>query len=187
MKNNIIILALCLLGVQALAQEDYRRDETIFSNSSVKLTGLWGGNTSNVNEDDGDFGIFHGGYFVFEFNKSYTIGWQGYGYREGDLDLDYNGLHLGYAHNPHKVVHPTFTIFAGTGNIEEDFDSGEKDNVLTFLPTAGVEVNVLRWFRIGLEGGYQWVFDNDLTNYSDADVSQPFVGLRLKFGYSWGR
>jgi len=188
MKKSLFLLFTCaLITFQVVAQDDGYDEETIFSNSSVKLTGLWGGNTANVNENDGDYGLFHGGYFVFEFNKDYTVGWQGYGYNEGDLELDYNGIHLGYANRSYRVVHPTFTVFAGTGNINRQDDQEIDDNVLTFLPTAGVEVNILRWFRVGLEGGYQWVFDTDLEGTSDSDISQPFIGLRLKFGYSWGK
>lgn len=187
MKNWIALLLSCFLVIPAWSQiEEDRSDETIFSNSSVKLTGIWGGNTANVNEEDGDYGLFHGGYFVFEFNKNYTIGWQGYGFVEDDLDYDYNGIHLGYAHRAHKVVHPTFTAFAGTGKIETRGDNSVSDNVLTFLPTAGLEVNILRWFRLGLEGGYQFVFNNDLPGHSDSDLSTPWLGVRFKFGYSWG-
>jgi len=188
MKNCLWILLVALCFSSASNAQDSRKDETEFSNSSVKQTALWGGNTSNINEYEGDYGLFHGGYFVFEFNKDYTFGFQKYGYNEGDLELDFNGIHLGYAHNSYKVVHPTFTIFAGAGKIENvDEDNLEEDNVLTFLPTAGVEVNILRWFRLGLEGGYQFIFNNDLADLSDADVSQPFIGLRLKFGFSWGK
>ena len=187
-RLSISLLMVCLMAATAFGQgfEEDRKDETIFSNSSVKLTGLWGGNTTNLNEDNGDYGLFHGGYFLFEFNKDYTVGWQGYGFLEDDLEFDYNGLRLGYAHRSHKVVHPAFSLFAGTGKIETRDEDTVSDNVLTFLPMAGVEINVLRWFRIGFEGGYQFVFNSDIPDYSDSDVSQPFLGVRFKFGYSWG-
>ena len=50
-RLSISLLMVCFLAVSSFGQgfEEDRRDETIFSNSSVKLTGIWGGNTTNLN------------------------------------------------------------------------------------------------------------------------------------------
>ena len=106
MKNLLLLFALFLaLNVQA------QSDNTLFSISGIDLTGMWGGNTSNINEDNDDYGVFHGGYFILEFNKDFTVGWQGYGLNDQGLEMNFNGLHLGYAYNSYNVVHPTIGLF----------------------------------------------------------------------------
>lgn len=161
-------------------------DETLFNHSGLRLTGIWAGNTSNINENQGDYGIFHGGYVQVEFNKNFTLGWQGYGLNDQGLEQDYNGLQLAYGFDSYRVVHPTIGIFAGTGKIKTRDDLRLKDDVFALQPTLGLEMNILSWFRLGLDAGYRFVFDTDLAGYTDKQISEPYVGLRLKFGYSWG-
>lgn len=148
---------------------------------------MWGGNTSNINEDNDDYGVFHGGYFILEFNKDFTVGWQGYGLNDQGLEMNFNGLHLGYAHNSYNVVHPTVGLFIGGGEFKTKDEFRTKDDVFALQPSLGLEMNIARWFRIGVDGGYRFVFDTDIPGYSDTDVSEPYVGLRLKFGFSWGK
>lgn len=137
---------------------------------------------------DGDYNFSDGGYFVFEFNNDYLFGWSGYGSRV-DLDggrkvrIDGNDFLFGYTHQSHKSLHPVAYVKAGVADLEiTDF---AEDRIGIFEPTVGVEANITRWFRLGLEGGYRFVTDVDTEGYSDGDFSSPIVGLRLKFGWSW--
>ena len=54
-------------------------------------------------------------------------------------------------------------------------------------PSAGVEINVFRWFRLGLEGGYRFVNDNDIAAIQDTQIEGAYGQASLKFGFSWGR
>ena len=161
-------------------------EQTLFNNSGLELTGIWGGNTSNINENQDDYGVFHGGFFQLEFNQDYTIGWQGYGLNDQDLEMDFNGVTFGYAIDSYRTFHPTFSVFAGGGKFKTQDERRIKDDVFAIQPSLGLEINVARWFRLGLEGGYRFVFDTDIPGYNDTDVSEPFLGLRMKFGFSWG-
>lgn len=182
MKKSILWCLTLLFTYQINAQSD----QTLFGSSGIDFTGVWAGNTSNINESDGDYGVFHGGYVFLEFNKFLTVGYQSYGLIEDDLKMKFKGVHLGYAPQSYNVVHPVFNVFAGGGRFKSQLEDGYKDNVFAVQPSLGVEVNVVKWFRLGLEGGYRFVFDTDIPGYTDASVSDPFVGLRLKFGFSWG-
>lgn len=182
MKKSVLLILALTFQVIAMAQSD----QTLFSNSGIKLTGIWAGNTSNLNEDNGDYGVFHGGYFMAEFNKSLTIGYQSYGLNDQGLEMDYKGLHIGYAHQPWRVIHPTISLFTGGGKLKSRSGEHLRDDVFALQPALGLEMNVVKWFRLGLEGGYRFVFDTDIPGYNDSQVSEPYLGLRLKFGFSWG-
>lgn len=76
-------------------------------------------------------------------------------------------------------------VLAGGGKIRIPHEYS--DRVLVLQPSAGLEINLLRWFRLGLDGGYRFVTDTDLLEIRDTDVSAFFGELTLKFGWSWGR
>ena len=75
-------------------------------------------------------------------------------------------------------------IMAGNGHVW--FNENAKDRVFVIQPTAGVELNVFRWFHIGLEGGYRFVTDSSTPGITDNSLSGALGQLTLKFGYSWG-
>lgn len=80
-------------------------------------------------------------------------------------------------------VHPTFNI--SIANAKLSSEAREKDRVWTVVPAAGVELNVVRWFRLGMEAGYRFASDVETPGLNDADISGGFGTLRLRFGWSW--
>lgn len=193
MKIKKSILALCFsLAVLSLFAQ---KDETLFGKSGLRLTGAWGGTHLGLTKFSDDFTAFSGGYGGLEFNKSIFLGWGSYNLiNDAKLDIatgqnfemDYNGLIIGYAYRADKVVHPTLNILAGRGKVQVDSED-ITDRIYAVQPAIGVEINVFKWFRIGVEGGYRFVMETDLPNLSDSDLSSPYGKLQLKFGYSWGR
>jgi len=117
------------------------------------------------------------------------IGWSGYGngttLDSGDkVEINGNDLLLGYTFNSDQVVHLTSYLKFGKGSLEI---SGETDDdIFVFEPSLGAELNITRWFRLGLDGGYRFVNHVNTAGYTDSDFSSPFVALRFKFGWSWG-
>ena len=186
MKKTITLLAFCLLGL-SLAQA--QRDQTIFNHGGLDLTGVWGGSINNLTNFNENFDISNGGYFMFEFNKNFLIGWTGYG-SESTLengmraDIDGHDLLLGYAFNSHKPIHPVAYLQTGGGKLK--IEESPNDQVFVVQPAIGIEMNVFRWFRIGASTGYRFVTNVDTPGFNDSDLSSPYVGLRLKFGWSWG-
>ncbi len=165
-------------------------EETLFNkNGGIRLTGLWGAFHHSLADFENDFNLNSGGYFAFEINKNLLIGWAGYDSdltSEGrNIEISGNDLLLGYQFNSHKVIHPVFYLQGGSSKLQIE-DTGS-DRVFVVQPTIGAEMNIARFFRLGIDGGYRFFNNIDLDGYSDKDFSGPILGLRLKFGWSWGR
>jgi len=164
------------------------REETLFRNSSIDLTGVWGGSTNGLVEFNNNFSLSNSGYFLFEVNNNLLIGWSGYGsgtnLDNGDkAQIGGHDLVLGYTFNSHRSIHPVVYAKGGRGSLK--INEQKVDKVTVFEPSVGIEVNVFRWLRMGLEGGYRFVTNVDANGLNDNDFSSPVVGLRMKFGWSW--
>ena len=139
------------------------------------------------------------------FGNGYNNGMgNGTGNGEGSMDMSFsmktsakantdvaaNGYNTvygqnGYAPYAYKALHPQFMLLMGGGEVDLK-DVGD-DNVFVIQPSAGIEINVFRWFRLGLEGGYRFVTNTDLPAINDNDLSDFYGELKFKFGWSWGR
>ena len=75
-KFTQIILFSFFITTIAFSQN---REETLFRNSSIDLTGIWGGSTNGLVEFNNNFSLNNSGYFLFEINNNFLIGWSGYG------------------------------------------------------------------------------------------------------------
>lgn len=186
MKQLLTVFTILMLTTSIYAQ----KDETIFGSSGIRLTGIWGGSTSYVSGIEDDFNPYGGGFFTFELNKSVLLGWSNHETKSilnggQTVSLKSNDFMIGYTPLSYRAFHPYFYTTVGRATAEL---SGEgTDRVLSIQPSASMELNVLRWFRISLDGGYRFVSGSDFANVSDKTLSGAFVGLRLKFGWSWGR
>ncbi len=191
-RLTMFICAILLCSLTSQAQN--RSSETLFGNRGLQFSGIWGGTATSITKFDQDYAVYSGGYGGLEFGRSLFVGWGGFrlvsdvdlsSLANNRFDMRYNGLMLGYAFRSYKVIHPTFMVLAGKGKVNVN-NEGE-DKVFVIQPALGVELNVLKWFRIGLEGGYRIVTDTDLKGISDEDLSAPFGEVKFKFGISWGR
>ena len=167
-----------------------QKEQTLFNkHGGIKLTGIWAGSNNSIVDFENDFNLNNGGFFTFEINNDFLIGWTGYDSDvvSGGQNIEINGndLLLGYALNSKDIIHPVFYLQGGSSKLEIA-DVGS-DRVFVAQPMVGVEMNIVRFFRIGVEGGYRFFNDVDLVGFNDKDFSGPVVGLKLKFGWSWGR
>ena len=171
-----------------------QREETIFGVGGFDLTGAWGGPLTSIASFDGDNALFRGGFGGLEFNRSLFIGWGGMSLQdevqlEGaanqliDVDMKFNGLMLGYAFKQNKVIHPMINLHTGTGHLRFE---GIKDNIYVIQPSAGININIFRWFHLSAEGGYRFVNGVDQNEFEDSDLSVVYGELKFKFGWSWG-
>ena len=190
--KKILILTLGLFAAGAMYAQ---REETLFNQTRLDLTGFWFSDSHNFTFLDEDTEYFSGGNFAFEFGRSLMVGWAWQRMKDsyplptenGVYDLQHRGLLLGYAPATTKVLHPYMSAVIGGGRIEfDDNNSLSRDRVFVLQPAVGLEVNVFRWFRVGAEGGYRLVSDVDGGGLQSGDVSKPFAQLQLLFGYSWG-
>jgi hypothetical protein len=185
-KFTLIFVILFLFSTLTYTQQ---KEETVFGNASINLTGIWGGSTNGLVEFNNNFSLSNTGYFLFEVNNDLLIGWSGYGNGSNLVNGDRaqiggNDLVLGYAFRSNKAIHPIVYAKGGRGTLK--INEEKVDKVTVFEPSIGLEINVFRWFRLGLEGGYRFVTNVDAIGLNDTDFSSPVVGLRLKFGWSWG-
>ncbi len=184
MKCLYALILIATLGTtQIQAQE-----ETVFNHyGGIQLTGLWGGWNNSLADFKDDFNLNTGGFFTFEINNSLLIGWSGYksdNMNNGrELEIKGNDLLLGYVFHNDRVIHPLVYVQMGSSSL--DIQDVGTDRVFVAQPTVGAELNVTRFFRIGLEGGYRFFSNSDIQGFSDKDFSSPVLGLRFKFGWSW--
>lgn len=172
-----------------------QREETLLGERGWGFSGIWGGYTHQYTAYDQADGWNRGGFFGFEFGKSLTVGWSHTSLRDDILltnrdnqrfDFDYNGGKLGYAFVPYKAIHPVLNFEVGRGSVR--IGGLGKDQVFVMQPSAGLEINIFRWCRLGLEGGYRMVRNYDLGGGLTEDhLSGAYGQATVKFGFSWGR
>ena len=192
MRTKILIplaFGLLLASNSLFAQ----REETVLGWRGLGLSGGWGGWTNSLTQFDEEYSVMSGGFGGLEFGKTLLIGTGGYHLATDvindpganqKMDLNYGGLMLGYGINSWRAVHPTITVLGGGGTVK--LQNEGSDHIYVVQPQAGIEINVVRWFHLGLEGGYRFVGDSDFASLSDKRLSGPFGEVRLKFGYSFG-
>lgn len=165
-----------------------QREETLFNHrGGIEFTGIWGGSTNAIVDFNNDFELNSGGFFAFEINDNFLIGWSGYKSditnTGQDIELKGNDLFLGYTFQSDRIVHPIVYLQTGSGRLEvEDVGS---DRVFVAQPSLGVELNIARFFRLSLDGGYRFMSGNDLPEINNNDLTGPVMNVRLKFGWSW--
>ncbi|MCW5923889.1 MAG: hypothetical protein KIS77_16225 [Saprospiraceae bacterium] len=189
-KSFLFVLAFLLSSLSVIGQ----REETLLGTRGWGLSGLWGGVSWDYTQYKNIEATNRRGFFGFEFGRSLQLGWSHFRMIDdillvpGEtqrLDFNYNGGFIGYAFIPYKAIHPTLNVEIGQGRVRHSVEG--RDNTLTIQPSAGVEINVFRWFRFGLEGGYRFVNGSNYASITDRDLSGPFGRATLKFGMSWGR
>ncbi|MEL6719959.1 MAG: hypothetical protein AAFO82_21985 [Bacteroidota bacterium] len=191
MKKTIGIFILTLLISLSISAQ---RDQTLFSEGGIRLTGAWGGPFVAGTLVDGNVVRQSGGMFGLEFNKNLFLGWGGnsvdYPSIDGaSIDFSYSGLVLNYMPSAHKVIHPSFGILGGGGNFGASVATNkQKSDVWVGQPFAGVEFNLFRWMRVGLSAGYRFAFfvGEEFNGVDSNDLSAPYGALTFKFGFSWG-
>lgn len=189
-KSSFFALILVFI---AAVQSNAQREETLLGSRNWGFSGIWGGYTHQYTLYDNNDTYNRGGFFGFEFGKSLNVGWGHYrtnetfnwqGQSDQKFNMKWNVAKVGYGFIPYKAVHPMLNVDFGRGTVDIN---NVRDRVLVVQPSAGIEINVFRWFRVGLEGGYRFVSGSDLAQASDTQLSAPYGQASLKFGFSWGR
>jgi hypothetical protein len=186
------MIFLALVGILMASTAFGQKDETLFS--KLKLTGAWGGTAFNFAQVGEGYTTLQGGYGGLEFGKNFFVGYGGlasigdFDINDGSNDryrLDYSGLILGYSPKSYKTIHLQTSVLLGGGNVR-NIGTANSDDFLAIQPYLGVELNIVRWMRIGIGGGYRAVFADD-NIASSANLSNAFAEVKFKFGWSWGR
>ncbi len=104
-----------------------------------------------------------------------------------DLTLGYGGLMLGYTFFSDRLVHGTLSALVGAGGMGTRSRFGPdtrdlNDAFFVFEPTATVELNVARHFRLGAALSYRLVRGVETDGITNSDLSGLFGSMVLKFG-----
>ncbi len=131
-------------------------------------------------------------------------------YEDLYTEFGHGGFWIGYLHQSYKPVHFGASTKLGWGNIGmtndyfddkhddfHDFDNYDhhrivNDNVFVVTPQVELEMNLLRWFKINMSAGYQFVTGTDKTYkningdkvkfFDSKDFSQPMFNVTFAFG-----
>ncbi len=194
MKKSLFLAFLSLSAFQIHAQET----KTLLD-GNAEISGF-GGFNFGIHTIDGSASASFGGGGAMLLNRTFWLGGFGEGINvnksytymtnEGerviDLDMGYGGLWTGYKIRPQDVIHPQVDVKLGWGGVSaKDADNGLEylsSTIFVFLPSAGVEVNITRVFRVQLMAGYRSVSGSDIEFANSSDLS-GFVG---NFGFVFG-
>jgi len=184
--KKIVLLVLFISGLTAL---NAQREETLLGGHS-RFSEIWGSWNSMMGKVADENVYFRGGSGGIEFGDLF-LGWGGYR-SAGSFNSDNNRFHMkwngpvvSYAPHSYRAIHPIFTLMIANGKL--DPDNSPYDRIFVVQPSLGAELNLLRWCHASVHGGYRFVNDVSIDQYSDNDFSGLYGELTLKFGISWGR
>ena len=122
-----------------------------------------------------------------------------------EIEFYHVGLYTGYLIASHKMLHLGIAAKVGYGQIylkndqknnwewNSDFVNTGIDNVLVFTPQLELELNLTKFMKLNIFGGYRmlsgvdkkYVYYNNQTQnyYKTSDYNSPYGGLSLCFGF----
>ena len=160
-----------------------------------KISGAWGGWHAQLSRDYLQTNVLQGGYGGLEFNKTIFIGYAAYRLA-GDAfaiaptdahlraDFRYHGPQVYYTPWARRVLHPKLGLQVGFGTL--DVEGAPSDRFVLLAPSVGGELNLLRWLRLGVDGGYRLGLGTVAPGPGNSLISRAFGQATLKFGFSWG-
>lgn len=177
---------------------------TLFGNmGGVKISGF-GGPSIGVGVVDGTATMFNGGGGAIMFNNFFFGGYgtsnsipnvtRQIGGKEARLRMQHGGIWTGYDIQAHRMVHFTTNVQIGWGNIRlyrsyssffDDAQSIVHERFATISPELGIEVNITRFLKIALTGGYRVAFYKEIQqdNGSNINLDGQYGSLTFKFGW----
>lgn len=197
MKPLILLLA-GLFALPAAAEE------TLF-NGTIHHSGGYGGPVVRFTEigPHSELGVMAGGRGGWIINHQFIIGGGGYGLvtehnpaawetgfqNDYQMTVGYGGLFLGYTQNSDNLVHYTIETMIGWGGVNYTrFDDEEYENeyngdaFFVLEPGINLEVNVTRFFRLGLGATYRYIQGVDYHSLGDDDLSGLSGQIVFRFG-----
>jgi hypothetical protein len=106
------------------------------------------------------------------------------------LYMDYRsaGAYVEYTVSPKRLVHLSFPLYAGYGEVEMDNQSGAaglgESNFLLLEPNALLEINLLSRLRLNLGAGYRMVSAMNYRGLNEQDLSGWTLNAGLKLSFT---
>jgi hypothetical protein len=188
-------------SAEGTASDQYGGPTTLF-NPATHFGGYGGLSVlySRVAGEDGALVGVEGGLLV---DHALTIGGAGYGWtrdERGPADIDgtprnlqlgYGGLLLRYSVLTGTPVYGSIGALVGGGAIALDRDTDGDDHeqhtdavdaFFVFEPQVSVQVNLVRWMRVGVQGGYRITSGLGHLGYTEGDINALTLGGTVQFG-----
>ncbi len=212
MKKIFLFLFAIVIVFPLYSQENSKeesKEQTLFSGGSYKSGGYGAPEVKFTNVDD-KFGVLVGGRGAWIINSTFAIGGAGYGlvtshsipdyFTRDDtvayLRTGYGGLYLSYINSSNELIHFTINTLIGAGgasytssisdllndNNRHDSKVYESSAYFIFEPQLGMEINVVKVFRIELTAGYRFISGLELSRTKSSDLSGFSGGIAFKFG-----
>lgn len=197
--KKIFLLSIISLAFTVLYAQDEQKPEieTIFTKPS-KIRGYIS-SINNTTTLDGETAYMSGMHAAGIFNDHFVLGFYNLdlennvfsnndNYIGSTVDFGHKGLWIGYIFMPKRIIHFTANAQIGKGNLEI-YDSTidnwvEDDMVFVLTPSIEAEVNIAKFFRVGIGANYRFALDVDkFANYNDQDFSGMGAFVTLKFGW----
>jgi len=191
--RQIGVLAFCiLLAGNLLGQEEILIGDQFES-------GFFGGPVSKGTMMNGKACLLSGGRGGWIINHVFVIGGGGYNSvwdvktdrtsinaKPLYLNMEYGGLELEYIHRSDRMIHYTIYSLFGSGKIRlrehDPSRDSETDGFLVLDAAVNAEINISRWFRLGLGGGWRLIYGIEAEGLGNGDIGGPSAALTLKFG-----
>lgn len=135
-------------------------------------------------------------------NKKFTLGAIGYtsiknitlpeAYGSGTLQLIWGGLHLEYTLWPLQIIHLTFPLSAGMGQLKITGNTVAAPtgtpNFLFAEPGMMIEANIWSYFKLGIGTSYRYTANVDYNSLTSADLNGFSAVVSFKIGkFRYGR
>lgn len=196
MKKATFLAIILAVSLTAFSQD--REFQTVFDNQSLRVSGL-GGPFMQFTSIAGEFAHMMGGggavllddFFIGGYGLGLTNSIPDYvgGNTNDRLSLGHGGFWLGYALFGEKPLHVTFSTLIGWGEFGimawEGYYPYVRDKIFVMAPTIEAELNLTRYFRIGVGATYNiyTMVDENMHGYTNSDLSSPGGFLSFKFGW----
>ena len=205
MKKLLTITLVMLLSISGFSQEDYKEIKTLFSRGKLSH-GAYAGFSVNYTQIDDKDGLLIGARAAWIIDHGLAIGFVGQGFAndiyfddiiEGETHVGlaggYGGLLIEPIIFPNFPVHISVPILIGAGGVSyiDDYyyndqyghyDSYDTDAFFVVEPGIELELNLVKFIRLGAGAYYRHTSDIHLIN-TDKDVLNGFsTGISLKFG-----
>jgi len=90
-----------------------------------------------------------------------------------------------YTWNASKLVHITFPVYVGYGEVQMDNEIGDaglgEANFFQVEPSALIEINLHRLVSLNAGAGYRFIGDMNYRNFNQSDISGLTGYIGLKF------
>jgi hypothetical protein len=180
--KKYILLSFALMSFLSLAHAEQR--QTLVESQSLESDGF-GGPTLSFTQVNDNATWAMGGKGAWLINHRFYLGGGGFNtfLAESDNDglLQHEGVILGYIAQPNKVIHFTFEVLVGGGQLILDEQDGV-DYVFAAEPQAYMSINVASFAVVNIGASYRYISGSNDSTLSDSTLSGAALNMNIMFG-----